>query len=77
MVHVLPRRDFGQKCGKPPTRYASPDDGSDPIAFELTDGLIHTQCVRNPILSGLTHGKGVAGRYDRLPNLAENQSFLT
>jgi len=28
-------------CGKPPTRFANPDGGSDPIALELTDGLMH------------------------------------
>ena len=32
-VRVLSRGDFGQKmCGKPPTRYASPDGGSEPTA---------------------------------------------
>jgi len=54
--------------GKHPTRFASPDGGSDPIVSESTDGLIRTQCIHNPIWSGLTNGKGVAGRYDQLPN---------
>ena len=50
MVHVLPHRDFEQEMrGKPPTRFASPDSGSDPIALELTDGPIRTQCIRNPV----------------------------
>ena len=55
-------------CKKPPTRYASPDGGSDPVASEPTDGPIRTQWIRNPIWSGPTHGTGVAGRYDQLPN---------
>ena len=69
MVHVLPCKDFGQEmCEKPPTRYANPDGGSDPIVSEPTDGPIRTQWIRNPVWSGPTHGRGVAGRYDRLPN---------
>ena len=61
--------DFGQEmCGKHPKRFASPDGGSDPIVSESTDGLIRTQFIHNPIWSGLTNGRGVAGRYDRLPN---------
>ena len=50
--------------------FASPDGGSDPIVSEPTDGLIRTQCIHNPVWSGLTNGKGVAGRYDHLPNLS-------
>ena len=66
MVHVLPHEDFGQKkCGKPPTRYVSPDGGSDPVASEPTDGPIRTQWIRNPVWSGLTHGRGVAGLYEK------------
>ena len=53
---------------KPPMRYVSLDGGSDPTALEPTDGPICTQWVRNPIWSGLTHGRGVGGRCDRLPN---------
>ena len=50
MVHVLPHRDFEQEMRrKPPTRFASPDSGSDPIALELTDGPIRTQCIRHPV----------------------------
>ena len=64
MVHVLPRKDFGQEmCGKP----QRPDGGLDPIASKPTDGPIRTQWIRNPVWSGPTHGRGVAGRYDRLP----------
>ena len=37
MVHVLPHKEFGQKCEKPPTRYISPDGGSDLTASEPTD----------------------------------------
>jgi len=38
MVLVLPHKEFGQeKSEKPPTRYVSPDVGSDPIASEPTD----------------------------------------
>ena len=70
MVHVLPRKDFGQEmCEKPPTRHASRDGGSDPTASEPTDGPIRTQWIRNPVWSGpTTHGRYVAGRYDRLPS---------
>ena len=68
-VHVLLCIDFEQEmCGKHPTRFASPDGGSDPNVSEPTDGLIRTQCIHNPIWSGLTNGRGLAGRYDRLPN---------
>ena len=68
-VHVLLCIDFEQEmCGKHPTRFASPDGGSDPIVSEPTDGPIRTQCIHNPIWNGLTNGKGVAGRYDQLPN---------
>ena len=52
-------------CGKHPTRFASSDGGLDPTVSESTGG---TQCIDNPIWSRLTNGKGVAGRYDRLPN---------
>ena len=69
MVRVPPRRDFGQEiCERSPTRYASPDGGSNPTASEPTDGPIRTQWIRNPIWSGPIHGRGVAGRYDQLPN---------
>ena len=69
MVHVLPRRYFEQEmCENLPTRCASRDGGTDPIASEPTDGPIRTQCIRNPIWSGLTHGTSVAGRYDHLPS---------
>ena len=65
-VHVLLYIDFEQEmCGKHPTRFASSDGGLDPTVSESTGG---TQCIDNPIWSGLTNGKGVAGRYDRLPN---------
>ena len=66
MVHVLPRKDFGQEmCGKP----QRPDGGLDPIASKPTDGPIRTQWIRNPVWSGpTTHGRCVAGRYDRLLN---------
>ena len=38
---MFPRRDIGQKmCGKPPTRHASPDGGSDPIVLEPADESI-------------------------------------
>ena len=67
-VHVLLCIDIEQMCVKHPTQFASPDGGSDPIVSEPTDGPIHTQCIHNPIWSGLTNGKGVAGRHDRLPN---------
>ena len=68
-VHVLLCIDFEQEmCGKHPTRFASPDGGSDPIVSEPTDAPIRTQCIHNPSWSGLTNGKGVAGRYHRLPN---------
>ena len=68
MVHVLLCIDFElEMCGKHPTRYASPDGGSDPIVSEPTDGSIRTQYIHNPLWSGLTN-KGVAGRYDQLPN---------
>ena len=49
-------------------RYASPDGGSDPNAFEPTDEPIHRQHIRNPAWNEVTRGTGVAGRYDRLPN---------
>ena len=66
---MLPHRDFGQeKCEKPPTRYSSPAGGLDPTASELTNTLIPTQWICNPIWNGLTHGRGVAGQYDWLPN---------
>ena len=43
-VRVSPRVDCGQeKCGKPPTRYSSPDGGSDPVALEPTDEPIHRE----------------------------------
>ena len=68
-VHVLLCIAFEQEmCGKHPTRFASPDGGSDPTVSESTDGLIRTQCIHNPIRSGLTNGKGSAIRYDQLPN---------
>ena len=68
-VQILPCIDFEQEmCGKHPKRFASPDDGSDLIVSEPTDGPIRTQCIYNPIWSGLINGKGVVGRYDRLPN---------
>ena len=64
-VHVLLCIDFEQEmCGRHPTRFASPDGGSDPIVSEPTDGPIRTQWIRNPIWSGPTHGRGVAGRYE-------------
>ena len=35
MVRVPPPRDFGQEmCERSPTRYASPDGGSNPVASE-------------------------------------------
>ena len=69
MGPVLPHRDFEQEMhGKPPTRFASPDGGSDPIALEPTDRPIRTQCIRNPVWRGLTIGTDVAGRYDQLPS---------
>ena len=46
----------------------APGGGSDPIISEPTDGPIRTQRIHNPIWSGLTNGRGVAGRYDRLPS---------
>ena len=68
-VHVLLYTDFEQEMyAKHPTRFVSPDGGSDPIVSEPTDGPIRTQYIHNPIWSGLTNGKGVAGQYDRLPN---------
>ena len=68
-VHVLQCIDFEQEmCGKHPTRFVSPDGGSDPIVSESTDGLIRTQRIHNPIWNGLTNGKGAAERYDQLPN---------
>ena len=68
-VHVLLCIDFEQEmCGKHTTRFASPDGGSDPIVSESTDGPIRTQCVHNPVWSGLTNGKDAGGRYDQLPN---------
>ena len=79
-VHVLLCIDFEQEmCGKHPTRFASPDGGSDPIVSESTDEPIRTQCIHIPIWSGLTNGKGVAGRYDQLPNQHTKnvQSLLT
>ena len=69
MVHVLPHEDFGQeKCGKPPTRYVSPDGGSDPVASEPTDGPIRTQWIRNPVWSGLTHGRGFCTKNKKIKN---------
>ena len=45
-VHVLLCIDFEQEVrGKHPTRFASPDGGSDPIVSESTDGPIRTQCI--------------------------------
>ena len=39
MVHVLLYTDFQQEMyGRHPTRFASPDGGSDPIVSEPTDG---------------------------------------
>ena len=68
-VHVLLCTDSEQEmCGKLPTQFASPDGGSDPTVTKSTDGQIRTQCIHNPIWSGLTNGKGVAERYDQLPN---------
>ena len=68
-VHVLLCIDFEQEmCGKNPTQFGSPDGGSDPVVLEPTDGPIGTQCIQNPIWSGLINGPGVVGRYDRLPN---------
>ena len=67
-VHVLLCIDFEQEMrGKHPTRFASSDGGLDPTVSESTDGPIRTQCIDNPIWSGLTNDKGVVGRYDRLP----------
>ena len=61
-VHVLLCIDFEQKmCGKHPTRFTSPEGGSDPIVSGPTDGPIRTLCIHNQIWSGLTNGKGVAG----------------
>ena len=69
MVHVPSRRHSRQEMrGKLPKRFVSPDGGSDPIASEPTDGPIRTQWIRNPVWSGPTHGRGVAGRYLRFPN---------
>ena len=43
-VRVLSRGDFGQEmCGKPPTRYASPDGGSEPTALQPMDEPIHRE----------------------------------
>ena len=68
-VHVLLCIDVEQEmCGKHPTRFASPDGGSDPIVSESTNRPIHTQCIYIPIWNGLTNCKGIAGRYDRLPD---------
>ena len=65
-VHELLCIDFEQEmCGKHPTRFASPDGGSDPIVSEPTDGPIHTQCTHNPVWSRLTNGKGVEGQLIR------------
>ena len=36
--------------------------------FRTDRRAIRTQCIHNPIWSGLMSSKGVAGRYDRLPN---------
>ena len=47
-------RDFEQEmCGKPPTQYIGPDDGSDPIAFGLSDEPIQKQCIHNPVWNGV------------------------
>ena len=46
-VHVLLYTDFEQEMyGRHPTRFESPDGGSDPIVSEPTEGLIRTQCRR-------------------------------
>ena len=42
MAHVLPRRDFEQMCGKPPTRHAAPDGGSDPNHKGKFDSILVT-----------------------------------
>ena len=34
----------------------------------FSDDRISTQCICNPVWNGLTHGTGVARRYDQLPN---------
>ena len=44
--------------GKPPTRYASPDGGSDPIALEPTDEPIQKRCIRNPVCNAKAHTQG-------------------
>ena len=67
-VHVLLYTDFEQMYGRHPMRFVSPGGGSDPIVSESTDGPIRTQCVHNPVWSGLTNGKDAGGRYDQLPN---------
>ncbi len=68
-VHVLLCINVEQEmCRKHPMRFTSPDGGSDPTVSESTDGLIRTQCIHNPVWSGLTNSKGVAGRYNQLPS---------
>ena len=63
MVHVLLCIDFEQEmCGKHTTQFVSPDGGSNPIVSEPINGPIRTQRIHNPIWSGLTYGKGVAGQ---------------
>ena len=69
--------DFEQEmCGKHPTRFASPDGGSDPIVSESTDGPIRTQCIHNPIWSGLTNGKGVEDKKDTTNQEIYKQFYL-
>ena len=68
-VHVLLYTEFEQEMyRRHPTRFVSPDGGSDPIVSESTDGPICTQCIHKPIWNGLTNGKGAAEWYDQLPN---------
>ena len=65
-----------EMCGKHPTGFASPDGGSDPIVSESTDGPIRTQCIQNPIWSGLTNGKGVEDKKDTTNQEIYKQFYL-
>ena len=74
---MLPRRDIGQKmCGKPPTRHASPDGGSDPIVLEPADESICKHSEEKGFRLPRNAGKTRKKDYDQTTSKKKKESGL-
>ena len=61
---------LSRKYAESPQRdtHAGSNVGSDPTGLEPSDDPIHKLFIRSPVWSGLKNSRGVARRYDQLPN---------